>query len=205
MIEYSLVPTDRLRKAYEWHRDFAARDDHILPRQWDEYAKVAEARQLWCAMNDSTDFLGLAYSIFDSDAWELGGLMVAPTERRSGLGSTLAHVTLGHLLFSEDPLRFNKTVMLHIHIENTDVIPLARDVLGFRMVAKIKREWHSAKPGSRAVTAEGYEFHLVKPDSLLRLANWCDYEHAKGTRIVFSEPWQSLTLWAAAFREMAKP
>jgi hypothetical protein len=204
MVEYSLVPPDKLRKAYEWHRNFAALDDHILPRQWDEYAKFAEARQLWCAMNDGADFLGLAYSIFDAGAWELGGLMVAPSERRSSIGSTLAHLVLGHLLFSEDPLRFNQTVMLHIHIENTEVIPLAETVLGFRRVGRIKREWHSARPGRPAVTAEGYEFHLVNPNSLELLANWCDHEDAKGTRILFPEPWQSLKLWAAAFRDMKR-
>jgi hypothetical protein len=204
MIEYSLVPPERCLEAYQWHRGFAAQDNHILPREWDEYETFAQARQLWCAINDRRNFLGLAYFAPDANTWELGGLMVASSERRSSLGSTLAHLILGHLLFTEDPLRFNQTVMLHVHIENIDVIPLAEKVLGFRKVGKIKRQWHSANAGRPAVTAEGFEFHLVNPDSLELLANWCDLEDAKGTRILFPEPWQNLKLWAAAFRDMKR-
>jgi ribosomal protein S18 acetylase RimI-like enzyme len=203
MIRYSLVAPDRSREAYQWHRGFAAQNRYILPRPWEEYERFAEAQQVWCALNDSEDFLGLAYAAYENWTWELGGLMVASTKRRDSLGSNLARLALGNLLFMEDPLRFDQTVLLHVHVDNTEVIPLVEKVLGFRKIREIEHQWY-ATPDQPAEIAKGYEFQLVDPESLELLADWCEREEKKGTRISFLENSQSLTHWAEAFRDMAR-
>jgi hypothetical protein len=209
MIEYCIVPRKRGREAYQWHRGFAAHNDFILPRPWHEYKSFADEGQLWCARTDSGDFLGLAYYAYDARAWELGGLMVASSKRSVGLGSTLARLVLGHLLYNEDPTSRGEIVMTRIHVDNAEVIPLAEKVLGFRKKpGTVQREWSGKTPESPAVIKTGYEFHLVKPDTLLMLADWCDesedtFGEGKPARILFSQRRQTLRHWAVAFREMA--
>jgi ribosomal protein S18 acetylase RimI-like enzyme len=203
MTEYCIVPHDRWREAYQWHLGFADQNRYILRRQWEEYERFAQAQQVWCALGDHGDFLGLAYSAYDAWSWELGGLMVAPTNRRDSLGSNLARLVLGNLLFLEDPLSCDQTVLLHVRVENTDVIPLVERVLGFRKVREIEHEWY-ATPEHPGEIAKGYEFQLLDPEALELLARWCEEEEEKGTRISFPESWQSLKLWAEAFRDMAR-
>jgi hypothetical protein len=208
MIEFSIVPPGRGREAYQWHRGFAAQNPHILPRPWEDYKSFADDEQLWCARDETGDFLGLAYYAFDRDIWELGGLMVASSERKSGLGSTLIRLVLGHLLYMENPLSLNHKVVAHIHADNAEVIPLAEKVLGFRKAASIQREWYSTS-GQNVGMVTGHEFELVKPSSLITLAEWCvRWENrlfdGREAKITFVQEAQNLKLWADAFLEMAR-
>jgi hypothetical protein len=203
MVRFSIVPQKRGREAYQWHRGFAANNDYMLPRPWDQYKSFADEGQLWCARSDTGDFLGLAYYAFDVATWELGGLMVASGQRKNGLGSTLIRLVLGHLLYSENPISRNEIVKTYIHVDNVRVIPLAEKVLGFRKIRTVQRQWYGTMPGSPAVTATGDECHLANPESLHMLADWCDeWEDTDAARIIFPQKRQSLTLWARAFRQM---
>jgi ribosomal protein S18 acetylase RimI-like enzyme len=210
MIEFSILPADRGREAYQWHRGFAAHNPHILPRPWQDYQRFADDGQVWCARDGSGDFLGLAYYAFDEkDIWELGGLMVAANQRRGGLGSTLVRLLLGHLLYMEDPLSLNHTVIVHVHAANTAVVEIVEKVLRFRRGATVEAVWYRTSELNDEETVTGYEFHLVKPSSLIALAEWCEAWNNKlpgdrEAKIVFGQKAQNLRTWATAFRDMAR-
>src|SRR6266581_8542145 len=142
MVEFSLIDPMKGREAYQWHRGFAASNDCIFPRSWESYERLADDGQLWSARNEKGDYLALAYFCFDDGRWEVGGLMVANQERLKGVGSTIMRLTLGHLLFVEDPLDRGESVIAHVHAENLDPRPIIEGTLKFRLTGRIK------KPGS---------------------------------------------------------
>jgi uncharacterized protein YwbE len=209
MTEFSLVDPTQGREAYQWHRGFAAGNDCIFPRTWDQYEQLAAAGQLWCARNDRGDYLGLAYFRLDEGKWEVGGLMVATQQRGNGLGSTFMRLTLGHLLFEEDPLDRHESVIAHVHAENDLPRPIIENSLKFRFSKRIKVAG-TILPGLRTNAdgdVEGDEFELVRPDTLVALADWCDQRNGKlkngvdAKVLLRSET--SLHMWAEAFRNMA--
>ena len=210
MIEFSKVPRRKGREAYQWHRGFAAQNEHMFPRSWEEYRTFADEGQLWCARDlaKNGDYLGLAYSNFEDNKWEIGGLMVAVHARANGIGLVLGHLALGSVLYSENPLNFGHSVIVRIHSANSGVRPLI-DKLGFTFAERIVRPAACA-PGM-AVNAkgeiEGEEFHMSNPGTLVALAEWAEnwnrqIKNRTAARIVLG-PNQTLQLWAQAFRVMA--
>jgi hypothetical protein len=209
MIEFSIVPPDRGREAYQWHRGFAAQNPHILSRPWSDYERFAADEQIWCARDERGDFLGLAYYAFEENTWELGGLMVTTSERLSGVGSTLVRLLLGHLLYTEDPLSKNHKVIAHVHADNKAVIALAQTVLAFQKFREVEVDWYSTAEGSAETKVRGIELQLVKPDSLVALATWCNswknkLSDGKEAKVTFAQKAENLHLWAAAFLDMAR-
>lgn len=203
-----LTPSDG-RGAYQWHRGYAASNDHLFPRSWAAYERMASDGQIWCAKDVNGDFLALAYSNHDHDAYEIGGLMVAVQETAKGIGSTITRLTLGHLLFEENPLENGQRVIAHIHALNNEPRAL------FEQVLKFKRTDHIVVPGSELPglktnaegNVEGDELTLLNPDTLLDLAGWCrrwpsKLKDGRTAEIHFREG-ISLQVWADAFEEMA--
>jgi len=210
MIEFCVVDPVKGREAYQWHRGFAASDDCIFPRPWAIFESLADDGRIWCARNGEGEYLGLAYFSFDNGSWEVGGLMVAAQEKAKGVGSIIARLTLGHVLFEEDPLDRGESVIMHVHVENKTPRPIIEHVLKFRYSRPIKAPG-SAFPGLRTNAAgdvEGDEFKLVKPDTLDALAQWCENWNGrlkdKREAKVLLSPGTSLPLWASAFRDMAR-
>lgn len=209
MIKFCVVDPVEGREAYQWHRGFAASNDCIFPRPWTKYEGLADEGQLWCARNDTGDYVALAYFCFDDGKWEIGGLMVAVQERGKGVGSIITRLTLGHVLFEEDPLDRGESVIAHVHAENLEPRPIIENVLKFRLSRRIKVPG-SALPGLRTNAAgevEGDEFELVMPDTLNALAQWCDtwngrLKDGREAQILL-RPGTSLSMWASAFCDMA--
>jgi hypothetical protein len=209
MVELSLIDPMEGREAYQWHRGFAASNDCIFPRTWEEYKAIADSGQVWCARNEKRDLLALAYFRLDGGQWEVGGLMVAVQERGNGLGALIMRLTLGHLLFVEDPLARQEPIIAHVHVENAEPRLIIEHALKFRFTQRIKKSG-SELPGLRTNAAgdvEGDEFELVRPDTLIALTKWCDrwdgkLKDGQDVQILLS-PDTSLQMWAAAFRDMA--
>lgn len=209
MVEFCVVDPAEGREAYQWHRGFAASNDCIFPQPWATYEGLADEGRLWCARNDTGDYLALAYFRFDGGKWEVGGLMVATQERGKGVGSIITRLTLGHVLFEEDPLDRGESIIAHVHAENLEPRRIIEDVLKFRLSRRIKVPG-SALPGLRTNTAgevEGDEFELVKPNTLDALAQWCDtwsgrLKDGRDAQVLL-RPGTSLSMWARAFRDMA--
>jgi hypothetical protein len=204
------VAPENAREAFYWHRGFSAADENLFPRNWDQYALLAENNQLVCA-RDNDDYVGLCYYAQDEDQgrWEIGGLMVAANQRGKALGSTLTYVTLGHLLVDEQPLARGESVISHVHRDNNAPRNVIIGQLKFayrRSIEVSGRLLPGLKTDADGVV-HGDEFELTKPETLLALADWCGAWAGKlrdGTpaRIELREG-LTLDLWSEAFREMA--
>ena len=209
MVEFSIVDPLQGREAYQWHRGFAANNDCIFPRSWEWYKRLADEGRVWHARDEKGDYLALAYFSFDEGKWEVGGLMVGIQEREKRVGSTIARLTLGHLLFEEDPLDRGESVIAHVHAENLEPRPIIEHNLRFRHSRRIAKPG-SGLPGLRTNAAgevEGDEFELVSPDTLLALAQWCEkwngcLKDGRDAQFLL-RPGTSLGMWASAFRDMA--
>jgi len=208
MVQFSLVDPTQGREAYQWHRGFAASNDHLFPRTWKTYEALAENGQIWCA-RDGEDYLGLAYFHLQGDECEVGGLMVATSQRSKGIGSTLACLTLGHVLFEEDPLSRGVRIVAHVHSENNPgPRPIFRHLLKFSLARQVNipgRELPGLKTNAEGFVV-GDEFHLTKPDTLKALADWCR-KWSGGTKDgrraeIELGPETSLDTWAQAFDDM---
>lgn len=136
--------------------------------------------------------------------------MVAMTERGKRLGSVLMRLTLGHLLFEENPLAQGHKIIAHVLKSNPNPRGIIKDDLKFNFETDVEIS-ASKLPGLRANAAgfiEGDEFHFVVPDGLTALAGWLESWDEKlnnGERVeVILRPYVSLKKWAAAFRSMAE-
>jgi hypothetical protein len=210
-ITFGLVDPAYGLHAYNWHRGFAGANPYLLPRSRAAYEQLAKVGRVWCARNEDNDFISLSYFNLQGGAWEIGGVMVDHTARGKGVGTTIAHLTLAHVLFTEDPFVNGEKVVAHIHKDNPDSPrPIFEGALKFHWVAAIKKPAHEL-PGLKA-NAQGYvegdEFELTRPDTLIALAKWCrawNGSLGKGaTGVIELMPNTTLELMADAFDEMAK-
>jgi acetyltransferase (GNAT) family protein len=211
MITFATVPSEESRDAYQWHRGFAASDDSLFPRSRQAFETIVIEGNAWSARKDNGDYLALAYAHFDQDGptWELGGLMVAQSQRGVGLGSALMRLALGHLLFEENPLEQGHQIVAHVLKANPAPRPIIEHSLRFRLDHDVEIPAH-VLPGLRANAAgviEGDEFHFVYPDSLIALIQWLnswtgELKNKERAEIIFRQN-VSLSDWLTAFRDMA--
>ena len=211
-VTFAIVDPEQGREAYQWHRGFAATDEHIFPRPWELYQRLAYDGCVMCARDAQSDYLGLAYFSREEGSpatWEIGGLMVSIKTRGSGIGTVLGFLTLAHVLFEEDPLSRGESVIAHVHAENDKPRKLLSDRMRFAFSRRLKIPG-AALPGLKP-NAEGFvegdELKLTRPDALLALAEWCESWTStllEGRRAEIGlREGTSLTMWAQAFRQMA--
>lgn len=208
-IVIDIVDPSMGRDAFEWHRNFASGNAHLFPRTWNQFEALADQGRIISARETNGNYVGLAYFIFEDDKWEIGGLMVSERYRGVGLGSTLMRVTLGHLLFEEDPLDRGEAVIAHVHAENNDPRGIIEKALKFALQNSIMVE--GAKlPGLKTDEhgiVHGDEFQLTIPNTLHALADWCTAWPGalKNGQTTYIELRLGITLelWAEAFRNMA--
>jgi hypothetical protein len=209
MIKFVTVEAQESHEAYQWHRGFAGSNNSLFPRSRPAFEDIVVKGYAWSARNDAGDYLALTYAHFDSGdrTWELGGLMVAVSQRNKGLGSILMRLALGHVLFEEHPLENKYNIVAHVLKSNPD----PRDIIQHSLKFRLERELEipaDALPGLKANAAgiiEGDEFHFT-PDSLTALIDWVDkwtgkLKGGEDVEIVL-RPHVSLKHWAEAFREM---
>jgi hypothetical protein len=209
IFELRLVRPEEGPRVYQWHRGFVAANENLFPRTWDVYRQLAEDGQIWCACDESDNYVALSYFCQDGKEWEIGGLMVSTAQRGKGLAAIITRLTLGHLLFEEDPLDRSEPIIAHVHAENNDPRALMEHVLKFKFRKRVVIPG-STLPGLR-VNAEGNvvgdEFIIAIPTSLLAVAEWCEQWNGSlkdGTPAqILLRPQTSLAQWARAFRQMA--
>lgn len=174
-VSFSLVQEHELPMAYGWHRGFAAGNHFLLPKPAPKYRAIVESGHLWVAKDEQGDIQAMSYAVLDGDHWELGGLMVAVQEFGRGLGSTIFRITLGHLLFEEDPLSSDKKIITHVHAQNKKPLNIIQGLLQFQKTDDVEIPKHLV-PGLLADDdgfVRGSEFGLVKSAPLTALAEWC--------------------------------
>ena len=207
-VTFAHVEPDEAWGVFQWHRGFAAADNHLFPRTWEHYEALANDSQVVKA-SDERGLLGLAYYALDGSCWEVGGLMVAASKRGSGVGATLMRVTLGHLLFEENPLERGESVIAHVHRDNAKPRTIIEEHLRFQFTKHIQAR-SSDLPGLSADPdgfVYGDEFELSLPASLEALAVWCDSWRGVlldgSSATIELRDGISLEVWSAAFRDMA--
>ena len=197
--------------AFEWHRQFAASDDHIFPRQWDDFRRMAADLEL-VAATEAGEFVGLCYYTQDpkSQEWEVGGLMVAQSQRGRRLGAALWCITLGNLLIDIDPIELGESVIAHVIKSNPAPRAIITDLTKFhhRQDLEIPGEVLPGLKTEEDGKVHGDEFEMTVPDTLIALAEWCEEWTGllgDGTDAVVDLR-EGLTLldWAEGFREMAE-
>jgi hypothetical protein len=207
-VVFAHVEPDEAPYAYQWHRGFAAANQHIYPRVWSYYKQLADKGQLVCAREDG-QYVGLCYYTLDdhSREWEVGGMMVAASQRQRGLGATLACVTVGHLLINQDPLGQGENVISHV--QGTNKLPrrALTDLFKFtwREESKVPGSELPGLPQDKDGFVVSDVFEISNPGSLLVLADWCDGWNGQlldGSPAVI-ETFVPLDDWATAFRAMA--
>jgi hypothetical protein len=162
--------------AYRWHADFARGNPYILPRSSEEYRKLIDNGQVLSAKSGQ-DILGLTYYKHEPAKceWELGGLMVAKTAQKKGIGATLGRVALGGLLFAEQPYTRGDKVVAHVHAQNNEPRQLLTAHLKFKQGQPI-RVPATQVPGLEHDgngIVHGLEFELDARAAQVALADWC--------------------------------
>ena len=198
-------------KAYQAHSEFTATSQAVLPRSREQFLELVSEGLVWAALEDD-HLVGLAYSRFSPEGndWEIGGLMVLEQARGRGVGAILMLLTLGHLLFYQDPLGTEPraTILAHVLKRN----PMPRGIIENRMMFHLAKSEKYPPDGLEGLPIEddgyvhGDEFHITLPDTLRALAQFAD---EWPDRLPNGEPAEiemadgtDLHLWAEAFREM---
>jgi len=212
MVRFGIVDPSQGWDAYQWHRGFAGNGDCVYPRPWSAFESLVTSEQVLCARDTDGDYVALTYYTLDAGKWEIGGLMVATPERKKGVGGTIARLTVGYVLLTEDPLPVGQSVIAHIHEANDMPRPLFELSLKFRKVRQVSypgEQLAGLKTNADGMVV-GDELEIVVPDTLEALAKWCDAWKGKlkdgsEAKIVLGPgPDTDLKEWARAFRDMAK-
>jgi hypothetical protein len=212
-VTFAIVDPEQGREAYQWHRGFAGANANVYGRPWADYEKMAARGEVFCAVDEHDDYLGLCYFHFEKKkkAWELGGMMVSQRERGRGIGGVLGRVTMGHVLFEEDPFARGETVMARVVEQNADPRAILEGGAAFQKKAGALHVPAKELPGV-AADADGYvtgdQYDVDKQVALAILSSWAgEWQGAlkDGTPAdIRFRPGVSIELWARAFKAMMK-
>lgn len=209
---FRIVDTSEVGRAHAWHSGFAAANDAIFPRTAQAFYDLTLDRNVWCAITDDDEIVGMSYAKMDDRETEveIGGLMVSAKTRGRGIGDLMMRLPLVHFLVSERPLRWECPPKIVAHALEGNEMPR-------RIIARAGFEFHEevsippeALPGLR-VGADGMvhgdEFHLKLPDALYHLAAWLDgwddsLRDGSPAAIKLLED-ETLADWANVLRSMA--
>lgn len=216
-VTFSIVDPDHGREAYQWHRGFAGANANVYGRPWADYEKMAAAGEVFGAVDENDDYLGLCYFHFDKrkKAWELGGMMVSQRERGRGIGGVLGRVTMGHVLFEEDPFSRGESIIARVVEQNADPRGMLEGGPSDKPAFQ-KSEGALHVPGKDlpgvATDKDGFvtgdQYTVDKGVALMGLADWAGNWSGllkDGTpAFVRCRPGVTVALWERAFRAMLK-
>lgn len=176
---FRIVDTSEIGRAHAWHSAFAAANDAIFPRTKDMFFDLARDRNLWCAITDEDDIVGMSYAAMNPEETEveIGGLMVASETRGRGIGDYMMRLPLIHFLVMERPLRWEHPPTIVTHVLAGNEMPrriIERAGFAHAKPVTIPPE---VLPGLRTGAdgmVHGDEYHLRLPDALSELADWID-------------------------------
>lgn len=205
------MDTSEVGRAHAWHAGFAAANDAIFPRTEKAFYDLTLDRNVWCAISDDDEILGMSYAKVADDETEveIGGLMVAAKTRGRGIGDLLMRLPLIQFLVNERPLRWARPPAIVAHALAGNELP--RRIIqraGFEHAKPVSIPAH-VLPGLRTGQdgqVHGDEYHLRLPDALLDLARWLDgwtgvLRDGSAARIQLLEG-ESLADWATVLRSM---
>ncbi|MGJ8589405.1 MAG: GNAT family N-acetyltransferase [Yoonia sp.] len=203
-MKFRRILEDELAQAIEWidHQQTKDKDskNFIFPRAKAEYISFIEDEKFWCVEAADGAFVAVGYSHLDEvlEKWEIGGFIVDPALRRSGVAQALFAVILSHLIVTEDPISSGDEITVVVHRDNLE-FEHALVSFGFEKTdATIKFDAASLPVSSNMARdsdgfVRGIQYRMTSPkalDSLLLLiSSW-----NTGWRIQLS-PTESLEQW----------
>lgn len=211
LVTFRIVDTNEVGRAHAWHAGFAAANDAIYPRTETSFYDLTLDRNVWCAITDEDELLGMSYACVspDNTEVEIGGLMVAAKTRGKGIGDVLMRLPLCHFVVNENPLAWRQPPRIVAHALKGNELP--RKIIsraGFEHATAVRI--HGDKlPGLRIEDdghVHGDEFHLRTPGALAEQADWLDSwagQLRDGTTASISLlEGEALSDWANALRSM---
>lgn len=211
LVTFRIVDSSEVGRAHAWHAGFAAANDAIYPRTEKAFYRLTLDRNVWCAITEEDELLGMSYACMNDDESEVevGGLMVAAKTRGKGIGDILMRLPLCHFLVNEDPLAWNRPPRIVAHALKGNELP--RRIItraGFQHATAVSIP-ADVLPGLRTEAdglIHGDEFHLQMPGALSGQADWLDSWSGTlrdGTAASISLlPGEALSDWASALRAM---
>lgn len=170
-------PTEAVA-AFSFHENAAT--EHIWPRTLEDIRRYSQLGHLFGIKSDETgEFVALCYAILDEDtqAWEVGGLIVAEPFRRGGLGIFLVRMVLAHTFVFQQPWANDQRIIAHVHESNNKPRGLLGEI-GFVYSKPVEPPIDIVPPtmlrneGGKVI---GHEFEFP-PDGLKRLSHWLNSE-----------------------------
>lgn len=115
--------SDEVETLNRWIEDALRQDERarnfIFPRSQDEYAQLIEDDNLWCVRQPDNCLVGMGYYFRDElGSWEIGGLYIAESCRRSGIGQHLFWIMLAHLVYTQITNTLEQRILVRIHSKN---------------------------------------------------------------------------------------
>lgn len=130
---------DQLRAAHDFHLKNVG--EFLLPRTLKQFDTLAEAGELWVAEVDH-ELVAACYVTRgeeDPEA-EFGGIIVRKDWKGTGLASAIGTVAIAaHFLQDPSPL------IAHVHVDNTDPLPVLTKWLGFTQIEDKPAELNKAE------------------------------------------------------------
>ncbi|MDP2345305.1 MAG: hypothetical protein Q8O67_30455 [Deltaproteobacteria bacterium] len=214
---FSIVDPEQGREAYQWHRGFSGASTNVYGRPWVDYEKMAARGEVFGAVDENDDYLGLCYFHFEKrkKAWELGGMMVSQRERGRGIGGVLGRVTMCHVLFEEDPFSRGENIIARVIESNADPRGMletnVNEASAFKKDAGAMNVPAADLAGVTA-NAAGYvvgdQYNIDQQVALLGLSEWCKGWESKlkdGTLAdIRMRPGITTQVWERAFRAMMR-
>jgi ribosomal protein S18 acetylase RimI-like enzyme len=152
--------------AYAFHSKLASTNPNLKPRRQNDMRLFAERGELFGVREGKDgEWIAVGYAVMheDESEYEIGGLAVSDPFRSCGVGETLAHIVIAHVISHENP--FSYSIVAYVHTDNKDPIPLLKS-LGFEKVDRV--------PVS---TTEGTEYRhkfRLSRSAIRQLADWLD-------------------------------
>lgn len=175
-LSFSVVPSSAAEEAFAFHHQIAASNEHIWPRTLEQLKGFAQEGFLFGARRtDTGEFVALCYVAREGDAGdrEVGGLTVADSVQKHGVGTFLVRFALAHVMTYENPWATGQDVIAYVHESNDRPRGLLKR-LGFTHVDRIEIDGADAPPSMKRNAAGnlvGDRFRFTR-DGLRALAGW---------------------------------
>jgi hypothetical protein len=152
--------------------------------------------------------VGLCYAVLNTEEteFEIGGLVVASTAQKLGLGTILTRFAVMHVIANERPWHYKRTIIAHIHESNN----APRNVFARNWFTYLGKETvpEEIAPPSMKRNAEGKlvgDKFLLPRSAVPELSKWLNEEFngtlRDGTAIVIDLPPAGLAGLRAAMLE----
>lgn len=184
-VYFRRILENELAQLVEWIGHQQEKDkeskNFIFPRTKADYISFIGDEKFWCVEDTDGAFLAVGYSHLDEvlAKWEIGGFIVDPRLRRSGIAQALFAIILSHLIVTENPIGSGDEIVVVVHKDNLE-FEHALVSFGFERTDETIEFHVDNLPTSSTMSSDrdgfvrGVQYRMTLPkalDSLLLLIN----------------------------------